>query len=66
MNVIRKVNIIELNYLHPAWYDGYRYDAQMITSVDGGETFWHCGVGKFCKTKEEAEEYRRSVEENAA
>lgn len=65
MKVIRKVNVFELDYLHPAWYDGYRYDAQVITSVDGGKTFWHCGVGRFCKTEEEAEEYRRSVEEVA-
>lgn len=26
-----------------------KYDVQVLTSVDGGETFWYCGNGRFCK-----------------
>ena len=32
------------------------------TSLDGGKTFYHCGVGKYCKTLEEAEEYKQQEE----
>lgn len=56
---IRKVQIKEFAFPIEGIYN---YDAQVITSVDGGYTFWHCGEGKFCKTKEEAEAYKEEVE----
>ena len=37
--------------------DGYEFDVQIWISVDGGKNFYHCGLGKFCKTKQEAEKY---------
>ncbi|MCM1437824.1 MAG: hypothetical protein NC131_01240 [Roseburia sp.] len=40
----------------------YNYDAQIITSLDGGQTFYHCGRGKFCKTLQEAEAYKKEIE----
>jgi hypothetical protein len=62
MDAIRKVEIKKIDHLHPAWYDGYRYDAQVNTSVDGGKTFWYCGIGKECKTLKEAREYKKIIE----
>lgn len=35
----------------------YNYNAQVWVSVDGGKSYCYCGIGKFCKTKEEAERY---------
>lgn len=35
----------------------YLYNVQELTSVDGGNTFWYCGFGKFFRTLEEANEY---------
>lgn len=37
----------------------YNYNVQELISVDGGNTFWYCGSGKFCRTLEEANEYVR-------
>lgn len=37
--------------------DGYNFDVQVLISVDGGERFGYCGIGKFCKTEKEAAEY---------
>lgn len=62
-NVVRKVRIIELDEFHPARLDGVRYNAQLLTSVDYGKHFYYCGNGKWCKTKEEAEEYKKYIEE---
>lgn len=62
MEAIRKVEIKKIDHLHPAWYDGYRYYAQVNTSVDGGKTFWYCGIGKECKTLKEAREYKKIIE----
>lgn len=30
-------------------WPGLRYNVQVLTSVDGGETFWYCGNGRFCR-----------------
>ena len=40
----------------------YYYNAQKWISLDGGKTFYHCGEGKYCKTLEEAEEYKKQEE----
>ena len=37
--------------------DGYNYNVKVLISIDGGENFYYCGIGKFCKTEEEAAEY---------
>lgn len=42
---------------------GMQYDVRLVLSVNGGETFWYCGFGCFCKTKEEAESYIKSCPE---
>lgn len=62
MKAIHKVNIHELDELSQLVMAPYKYDAQVSTSVDGGQTFWHCGVGKYCKTLEEAEAYKQKIE----
>ena len=30
-------------------WPGLRYNVQVVTSVDGGRTFWYCGNGRFCR-----------------
>lgn len=30
-------------------WPGLRYNVQVVTSVDGGQTFWYCGNGRFCR-----------------
>lgn len=37
--------------------DGYRYNAQIWTSIDGGKTFWYAGIGKYTDSVESAENY---------
>ena len=37
--------------------DSYNFNVQVLISVDGGKNFYYCGIGKFCKTEEEAAEY---------
>lgn len=59
MGVIEKVTISKLSFP----LDGvYRYDAQVWRSIDGGKTFYHCGDGRYCKTRKEAKEYARKIE----
>ena len=41
----------------------YLYNVQELTSVDGGQTFWYCGFGKFFRTLEEANEYVQKLKE---
>ena len=36
---------------------GFRFDCKLYTSIDYGQTFYHCGYGRFCKTEEEAVDY---------
>ena len=37
--------------------DGYNFNVQVLIRVYGGKSFYYCGIGKFCKTEEEAAEY---------
>lgn len=56
--MIKKYRVEKLHF--PV--DGiYNYNVQELSSVDGGETFWYCGFGKFCRTLEEANEYVRQM-----
>lgn len=41
--------------------DGYRYDVQIITSVDVGKTWWHCGSGKYFRTLDEANAFAAEI-----
>lgn len=59
-NVLVKVYISELRF--PV--DGYTHNAQIVRSVDGGNKYYYCGCGKFCKSLEEAEDYAHSLDEN--
>ncbi len=38
----------------------YRYDVKQLISVDGGNSFYYAGNGKFCKTLEEARDFVKS------
>lgn len=62
MAAIRNVEIKEIDSQHPAYIDGYRYDALVKTSVDGGNSYLYSGIGKFCKTLKEAREYKQTIE----
>lgn len=62
MTTIRRVEIRTIDSQHPTYIDGYRYDALVKTSVDGGKLYLYSGIGKFCKTLEEAKEYKRIIE----
>lgn len=62
MTTIRKVEIKAIDSQHPAYIDGYRYDALVKTSVGGGKLYLYSGIGKFCKTLKEATEYKRTIE----
>ena len=42
--------------------DGYTYNVMEWRNVDGGENFWHCGHGRYCRTLREAEQYAESVD----
>jgi len=43
----------------------YNYSARVLISIDGGENYYYCGIGKFCKTEEEASEWcKRYAEEH--
>lgn len=46
MNVIKKVHIAKLNF--PV--EGYRWNVVILTSTDGGRTFWYAGNGKYAKS----------------
>ena len=38
----------------------YPYNARILTSVDGGENYYYCGNGRYCKTLQEAFEFIKS------
>ena len=35
----------------------YNYNASVWLSVDGGENYYYCGIGKFCKTYQDAKQF---------
>lgn len=53
MEPLRRLTIRELSF--PV--DGYRFSAEIWTSIDGGKSWWYCGIGKYVHTREQAEEY---------
>lgn len=42
--------------------DIFNYYAQVSISTDGGENYYYCGIGKFCKTEEDAKQYINEYE----
>lgn len=53
LNIKRKYNIEKLHF--PV--DGiYNYNAQVFISVDG-KNYYYCGIGKFTRTEEDAQNY---------
>ncbi len=44
----------------------YNFDAKVFLSVDGGENYYYCGIGRFCKTLHEAEEWCKRYEADHA
>ncbi len=58
MSIKRKVIIERFSF--PV--DIYSYNVMLATSVDGGQNYYYCGVGKFAKTFEEAREIKTALE----
>lgn len=40
-------------------FEKYRFNVQVLTSSDGGNTFYYAGEGRFTRTKKEARKYIR-------
>ena len=59
MKTMRKTTIDKLAF--PV--NGYRYNVKIWISVDGGENYAYCGLGKYFKTEQQAQEYAASIEE---
>ena len=36
--------------------NGYHYHIQILTSIDGGKTFYYSGIGVYAETMEDAQE----------
>lgn len=62
MKIMHKVTITKCAF--PLDREGtVNYVATLWTSVDGGQNYYHCGHGKYCRTEQEAREYAASVTE---
>lgn len=59
MKIMRKTTIDELAYPVQC----YKYFVKIWISVDGGENYAYCGLGKFFKTEQEAQEYAAGIKE---
>ena len=59
-NIMRKY-IIEKNSFS---IDGFKYNTQVWISIDGGDTFWYTGIGRFTRTKKEARQYIQEYKKN--
>lgn len=63
MDIMKKYKIISLHFPIDGFYN---YNVQEWRSVDGGNNFYYCGFGKYCKTFEECREYiKKEGGENA-
>ena len=58
---MRKVKIEKLS--EPVGVN-YNYNARIFTSVDNGKTFNYCGNGKYFQTLNQAEEFKKEIENN--
>lgn len=61
METVRRYSIHEFYF--PV--DGYTHYVQESVSVDGGNTFYYCGNGKYCHNFEEAKAVRDAMEKEA-
>ena len=61
MEAIKKIVVKKLDADHPARERGCKYNVQVLTSIDGGETFFYCGIGQFAKDLNEAERYALTI-----
>ena len=43
--------------------DYYHYAVHTHISVDGGKTYWYCGLAKYFKTNDEALSYKKMKEQ---
>lgn len=57
MKIMRKATIERFSF--PV--DDYEYYVRVWFSVDGGQTYAYCGIGRFCRTEQEAQEYAASI-----
>lgn len=37
--------------------DGNMFNVMKVNSIDGGKSFWYCGVGKYCKDMNDVKKY---------
>ena len=51
-----KHKVVISRYSFPV--DGYKWNAQVLTSIDNGKTWYYGGNGKFYKTRKEARDFR--------
>jgi hypothetical protein len=58
-DIKRKYNVEKLSFPID---NIYNYNVQVLTSVDG-ENYFYCGIGKFCRTEEEANNYITEYEQ---
>ena len=40
----------------------YDYNVMIYRSIDGDKSFYYCGSGKYFKTLEEAEKFKKEIE----
>ena len=59
--VLHHYRITEQSFPDPY---GFNFDVQVYNSVDGGVTYWYCGIGKFTKTLPEAFAYCENYEQD--
>lgn len=58
MDAIRQYTLEKLHF--PV--DGYNFLVKLITSIDGGKTFYYCGNSKYFRTEQEAQLYKEEQE----
>ncbi len=58
MAVLRKYRVEKMDYS----VDGYSYMVKLVTSLDGGKSFYYCGDGKYFKTEQEALQWKAEQE----
>ena len=61
MQVLERVRIEKLSF--PV--QGYRYNAQIWRSIDGGKTFCYCAYGKYFRDLWQAIQYKKAIENPA-
>lgn len=60
MNVKRRCRIRKLYF--PV--DCYKFDVQVLTSIDGGKNWWYGGTGSFTKNIRDALQWVKAWKEN--